>query len=212
MSDDPLLAAELESLAAIQAAYISSTQSSLDRALTRTNVLTASVGTIITLYTGLLAFLYTKADTATGGETGVAIHPLEPVALVPAFFLALALLLATVYAAVLRNKTTVGPLLPTGVGGNVAEERLATYLRWCFEPILARRWALHSGVASLGVGVATLPLPFTNTGSAFQLTVFLAGAVAVATTAAMSLGGPERSVDPSTKAERPGLPGVRDGS
>src|SRR4051794_31039658 len=64
--DDAFVTAETTSLAAIQTAYITTTQTSLDRVLTRANVLTASVGTIITLYTALLAFVYTKADTGTG--------------------------------------------------------------------------------------------------------------------------------------------------
>lgn len=187
--DDALVAAETASVVAIQAAYVATTQSTLDRALTRTNVLTASVGTIITLYTGLLAFIYTKAETATGGTTGVRINPLQPVALVPVVFLAASLFLATVYAAVLRNKTTVGPFLPTGIGGQVAELRLVTYMNWCFAGVLARRWALHAGITSLGIGVATLPLPFTDTSHGFQLTVFVAGVCLVVLTAAWTQWG-----------------------
>lgn len=187
--DDALVAVETASLAAVQAAYIASTQSALDRALTRTNVLTASVGTIITLYTGLLAFIYTKAETATGGETGVNTEPLQPVALIPALFLALALFLATVYAAVLRNKTTVGPFLPSGIGGQIAEMRLVTYMNWCFAGVLARRWALHAGITSLGIGVATLPLPFTNTSDTFHWIVLVGGALVVVLTAALTQFG-----------------------
>ncbi len=152
-------------------------------------MLTASVGTIITLYTGLLAFIYTKAETATGGTTGVKINPLQPVALLPVVFLAAALLLATVYAAVLRKKTTVGPFLPTGIGGQVAEMRLVTYMNWCFAGVLARRWALHAGITSLGIGIATLPLPFTNTGHGFRVTVFVVGTILVLLTAAWTQWG-----------------------
>jgi hypothetical protein len=190
--DDAMVTAETSSLAAIQAAYIATTQTTLDRVLTRANVLTAAVGTIITLYTGLLAFIYTKADTATGGDTGVTERPLQVVGLVPPLFLALALFLVTIYAAVLRNKTTVGPFLPTGIGGQVAEMRLVTYMRWCFAGVLARRWALHAGITSLGVGIATLPLPFIETDGLFQWAVFLIGLAAVAGTAAWTQWGSTR--------------------
>ncbi|MFL6098592.1 MAG: hypothetical protein ACJ71T_01405 [Actinomycetales bacterium] len=188
-SDEATRAAEVASLAGVQAAYITTTQSTLDRTLTRTNVLTASVGTIITLYTGLLAFIYTRAETATGGETGVTTQALQPVALLPVLFLALALFLATVYAAVLRNKTTVGPFLPTGIGGQVSEKRLVTYMNWCFEGVLARRWALHAGITSLGIGVATLPLPFTHTTNTQHWWIFGVGLSLVSLTAAWTQFG-----------------------
>ena len=187
--DDADVAAEIASLAAIEAAYIATAQATLDRALTRANFLTASVSTVITLYTALLAFIYTTADTGTGGDTGVDEQPLQVVALVPALFLGLALLLVTVYAAVLRKKTTVGPFLPTGIGGQIQELRLVTYLRWCFDPVLARRSALHAGITSLGLGIATLPLPFVNAGPEFQAGVFIVGLGAVGVTAAWSEWG-----------------------
>jgi len=190
-----LKAAETASRAAVQAAYITSTQASLERSLTRTNVLTASVGTIITLYTGLLAFIYTNAETATGGKTGVTIHPLQPVALVPPLFLAISLLLATVYAVVLRNGTRPGRLLPSGIGGDVMENRLRAYMLWCFEPMLARRWALNAGIASLAVGIATLPLPFTKTSATFHFFVVLSGAVLVVLAGALSLSRPNLSAN-----------------
>jgi hypothetical protein len=187
--DDAMLTAETASLAAVQAAYIATTDKTLDRVLTRANVLTAAVGTIITLYTALLAFIYTKADTATGIDKGVEQQPLQVVGLVPVMFLALALFLVTVYAAVLRNRTAVGPFLPTGIGGQVAEARLVTYMNWCFAGVLARRWALHAGITSLGVGVATLPLPFVNTDDLFQVAVFVVGLLAVAGTAGWTQWG-----------------------
>jgi hypothetical protein len=187
--DDSETAAEIASLKSIQDAYVATAQATLDRALTRTNVLTTAIGTITTLYTGLLAFIYTKAETATGGKTGVTIEPLKPVALIPVLFLASALFLATVYAAVLRKKTTVGPFLPTGIGGRVAEQRLITYMNWCFAGVLARRWALHAGITSLGIGVATLPLAFTDTTDKFHTEVLVVGIVLVVLTAAWTQFG-----------------------
>lgn len=191
--DDAVVAAERTSLAAIEAAYIATAQSTLDRVLTRANIMNAAVGTVITLYTGLLAFIYTEAGTATGGNSGVAPQPLQFVGLVPALFLALTLLLTTVYAALLRKKSTNGPFLPTGIGSQVAEKRLVSYLNWCFDGVLARRWALHAATTSLGVGIATLPLPFVETSVGFQRAVFAGGLLAVAATAAFTQWRPART-------------------
>lgn len=158
--DDTRIATEQASLKAIEDAYIATAQSSLDRALTRMNVVTASVSAVIGIYTALLAYVYTTANTATGGTNQPSPSPLTSEALIPALFLGSSLLLVTIYAALFRSKTTVGPLLPTGVGGLVREMRLATYMKWCFAGVLARRWALHAGIVSLGLGIATLPIPF----------------------------------------------------
>jgi hypothetical protein len=173
-------AAEVASLKAIESAYIATTQSSLDRALTRMNVVTASVGAITTVYTALLALVF--AAEPNKGEK------LPLVALVPAMFLGLSLFLVTIYAAMFRKSIAVGPLLPTGIGGQIAELRLVTFMRWCFAGVLARSWALNAGVVSLGIGIATLPLPFIKTDATFDVVVFLAGLAVVTITALVSAG------------------------
>ena len=171
--------AEVASVKAIQDAYITVTQSSLDRALTRLNVVTASIAAVTTIYTGLLALVY-------AAEPGKGI-PLTFAAIIPALFLGLALFLVTVYAALFRNKQTVGPLLPTGIGGQTAEMRLITFMRWCFAGILARSWALHAGIVSLGLGVATLPVPFVSLSGAQQIAILVAGLLLVGVTGLVTL-------------------------
>jgi hypothetical protein len=171
--EDAVRAAETASLKSIEAAYIATSQSSLDRALTRMNVVTASVSAVIGLYTALLAYVYTVNTKDTSGIS------LSLVAFVPVLFLGLSLFLVTVYAALLRNKITVGPFLLTGLGVEIAEIRLLTFMNWCFAGVLARRWALHAGIVSLGVGVATLPIAFILTDTLFQVAVFVTGLVAV---------------------------------
>ena len=178
--EDAERAAETALLKATHDAYVATTQSSLDRALTRMNVVTASAGTITTVYTGLLALVY-AAEPGKG-------EPLSAVALVPALFLGLSLLLVTVYAAMFRRTTGRLTLLPTGIGGQVAEERLTTFLTWCFGGIWARAWALHAGIVSLGVGLVTLPLPFVDVPEWLEWLAVAAGIVAVAGTAVVSAG------------------------
>lgn len=167
-------AAETAMLAAVHQAYVATTQASLDRALARANVVTAAVGAIATIYTGLLALVY----AAKPGEG----QRLDIVALVPALFLGVALFLVTVYAAMIRRKLFVGPLLPTGIGGQVAEERLVTFMQWCFGGVWARSWALHAGIVSMGTAVATLPLPFVKLGGGAQAATLALGIFAVGLT------------------------------
>ncbi|HUR15079.1 MAG TPA: hypothetical protein VM097_11375 [Mycobacteriales bacterium] len=169
-------ASEAALLTAVHEAYLATTQSSLDRALTRVNVVTASIGAITTIYTGLLALVY--AAKAGDGQR------LDIVALIPALFLGTALFLVTIYAAMLRRSLFVGPLLPTGIGGQIAEQRLITFMQWCFAGVLARTWALHAGIVSMGVGVATLPIPFVKLGDTAQAIIFTLGIAAVGLTGA----------------------------
>jgi hypothetical protein len=92
------------------------------------------------------------------------------------------LLFATIYAALFRNKTEDDVLLPTGIGGQIAEMRVATFMRWCFGGILARAWALPAAIVSLAIGVATLPIPFIAMPGWAQVAIFTYGVIAVGTT------------------------------
>jgi uncharacterized membrane protein len=171
-------AAEATLLKSVHDAYVAVTETSLDRALTRVNVLTAAVASVITVYTGLLALVF----AAKPGEG----KPLTAAAVIPGIFLGTALLLATIYAAVFRNKTEDELLLPTGLGGQIAEMRLVTFMRWCFAGILARSWALKAGIVSLAIGVATLPIPFVAMPGWLQVLILSGGTIAVITTGAVA--------------------------
>lgn len=175
---DTEYAAETALLKAIHDAYVATTQSSLDRALTRMNVVTASVGAITTVYTGLLALVY----AAKSGEG----KALTIVGVVPALFLGLALFLVTIYAAMFRRQEASMTLLPGGIGGQIAEIRLVTFMQWCFGGVWARSWALHAGIVSMGIGLMTLPLPFVSAPTPFEVTVFVAGLTLVILTAVFS--------------------------
>jgi hypothetical protein len=169
-------AADAALVKSLHDAYVSVTQSSIDRSLTRTNVVTASIGAVTTIYTGLLALVY-AAKPGSG-------KPLSAAAIIPALFLGLALLLVTVYAAMFRNSSSErGPLLPSGIGDPLIEYRLDTFMEWCFATVGARTWALHAGIVSLGWGVASLPVPFVKLTGTEQLAILGAGLLLVAVTA-----------------------------
>lgn len=158
--------------------------------MTRVNVVTAAIATVITLYTTLLGLVY-AADTTKG-------KLFTPVAVIPAVFLGMALFLVTVYAALFKQTLGVGPLLPTGIGGQVAEMRLITFMRWSYAGVLERAWALHAGIVSFGVGVATLPLPFISMKGIWQVVIFLIGAGLVA----LAAGGANHDVPLVSKLVR----------
>lgn len=95
---DTRRAADTTLVQALHAAYISTAQNAIDRSLTRVNVVTASIGAVTTIYTGLLALVY-----AAKSDSG---KPLTGTAIIPAIFLGVALLLVTVYAAMFRNSSS----------------------------------------------------------------------------------------------------------
>ena len=158
---------------AIQAAYIDTAKASLDRAVTRVNVFTAAIGSVITIYTTLLALVYTIGTKETNGKA------LDIVGFVPALFLSAALLLVSVYSVMLKKKMDAPSFIPTGIGGDVAEMRLVNYVNWCFSGILERRWALHAGLASFAIGILTLPIGFIGVSGLELFAIVVAGVLLV---------------------------------
>jgi len=161
----------------LHAAYIAVAQTSIDRSLTRVNVLTASISAVTTIYTALLALVY-----AAKSDSG---KPLNAAALMPAIFLGLALFLVAVYATAFKNSQRLqGPRLITGVGGELVEIRLNTFMDFCFAVVGQRVWALHAGIVSFGWAVLTLPVPFVKLNGDQQLGFLVVGLIAVAFTGA----------------------------
>lgn len=153
---DAAAAAEAGLLASIQSAYIEVAKSSLDRSITRASNMTGLITAVSTAYTALLALVY------GAGEKEV---PLPGRALIPMCFFGFALVLAAFYVSFLRRKMKKRNLLPSGIGGTLADERLKTFLDWVFAGVLERAWALRTSIIAFGLGVALLPLPFTDASS-----------------------------------------------
>lgn len=145
--------AEVESVAAVEAAYIEVAKGSLDRSLRRAE-----------LHTGLIAAVGTIYSTILGLRFGVGAdaEALPGRAIWPAVFLGVALVLAANYVAGIRRKVIVSNILPTGSPGMVAEERLRSFFTWTFAGVLARGWAIRSSVVAFGLSIVLLPVGFLD--------------------------------------------------
>jgi len=139
---------------ALHSAYIEVAKDSIARSLQRAQFLTTVAGTIVTLYTGLLGLVYSLATKP--------IRPLPARGIVPAVFLGLALVFSATYVAFLRSKTRRGRPLPSGIGADIQEQRLVSFIAWVSVSIQQRAWAMRIAVICLGEGVALLPLPFIS--------------------------------------------------
>lgn len=179
--EDTALAVDWTLFEAVHAGYIAVAQSSLDRSIQRATYVTTAAASVVTLYTGLLAFRF----SATGKGS-----MLPARSLIPALFLGAAVVFSTFYIAFLRRQTMVSEMLPSGQGGNIVETRLLSYLEWVSAGIIARAWSLRLSVISLGFGLILLPIGFvnlsTNTGTilgavaAGLLVLWIAGEVYLA--------------------------------
>jgi hypothetical protein len=166
-------AAEAALLTGIQTAYIDVATSSLDRALKRADYLATGFTAITGVYTTLLGIIYAAADTPA--------QQLPARALIPVAFFGLAITFASIYVAFLRRNVKKRNLLPSGVGGTIADERLKTFLDWVFSGVLDRAWALRTSIIAFGLGVALLPLPFVEIGadSVREITIVCGVALAI---------------------------------
>ena len=136
---------------AIQSVYIDVMKGTLDRSITRAQYLSAAAGAIATTYAGLLGLIYSAKD-----------RPLVAWAIAPSLFLAGSFVFAVIYVAFIsRSVFEDGPLIPVGSDGE-AEQRLKRFLHWTNSGVVRRSWALRAAVIALGVGVATMPLPFID--------------------------------------------------
>jgi hypothetical protein len=195
---DTVRAADTTLVQALHAAYIATSQSAIDRSLTRINVVTASIGAITTIYTGLIALVYAAKSDSGKQLTGTAI--------IPAVFLALALLLVAVYAAMFKNSTSEGgPLVPSGAGDGLRESRLDTFMNWCFATIGARIWALHAGIISLGFGVVSLPVPFIKLPNGIPLIILIIGLLATVLVGVITAANSKSSAETTGSPELPAV-------
>jgi hypothetical protein len=145
-------AAETALFKSIHDAYIQVIQGTLDRSVTRAQFLTGVIGAVSTTYTTLLGINFAVAHN----------QPAPGRALIPVVFLGLALVLAGLYVSFLHRTQTTRQLLPSGIGGTIAEDRLKTFMEWTFTGVLARAWALRGALVAFAVGIALIPLPFVK--------------------------------------------------
>ena len=137
-------------------AYISVAAASLQRALQRGIFVVTAASAVVTLYTGILGVRF---------AAGKGDQLLPARGLIPALYLGAAIALSATYVAFLKSTTVNIALLPSGIGADVAEARLQTFIFWTVSGVLDRSWAIRSAIGALALGAATLPLPFLSISS-----------------------------------------------
>jgi hypothetical protein len=167
----PDAAAETDLRSAIHSAYIEAAKGKLDRVASAASFVTTAAGAIGTIYTGLLALVYSVASTPA--------RPLPARGLAPAVFLALAFFFSVLNIAFIRSSGERRRILPVAETWRAQEARLVTYLLWIEAGATRRAWALRVAVVCLGAAVALLPLPFVSlSATATGITIGIVAGVA----------------------------------
>lgn len=135
-------------------AYIEVGRGKLDRTFRAADFVTRAAGTIATVYTGLLALVYSVGSNPP--------RPLPARGIAPAAFLALAFFFSVVNVAFVRSSRKRVHILPLAETPLEQERRLVRFLQWIDRGANRRAWALRVAVICLGAGVALLPLPFVS--------------------------------------------------
>ena len=160
--------------------YIQVSQTSLDRAVTRGTYVTTAAGAIATAYTALLAARFSSSAGATR---------LVAAALIPALFLGLGIVFSVAYIAFLKQASTSPPLLEcdhrlySEVESTSAcdlDSRLTKFCNWTYGGVRDRSGYLHLSVYALAVGVALLPISFTQLSQGTDWLIALGGFVFLA--------------------------------
>jgi hypothetical protein len=136
--------------------------SSIDRARSSAETMQKAAAAVVTIYTGIVGVSFSITDRSLPSR-----------ALFPAFFLALAIVLSTVFLAYLPSKPGSERRIdgqnqgkrPTGPRGQLLTDR---FVLWCRESALRRVGWLHSSIVALAIAVVFLPVAFVNVGSELQ--------------------------------------------
>jgi len=131
-------------------AFLEVGKGQLDRSLKRAELVQTTAAAMGTIYLGILGLTFAAAD-----ET-----PLPLAAVIPAVFLGTSFFGVAMFVGFLRDEDmNVPPSEPT-LSADVASMR-DFFVDWAQRlPMLQAKW-LRVGIASLGAGAATMPLPFT---------------------------------------------------
>ena len=204
--EDAALAVEWTLFEAVHAGYIAVAQSTLDRSMQRGTYIATAAGAVVTLYTGLLGLRFGTGSQAT---------LLPARGLLPALFLGAAVVFSTFYISFLRDRKLVTELLPSGLGGRIAQTRLENFVEWVTAGAVARAWALRVAVISFGLGLILLPIAFVQLSPG---TVIALGVTAAAILALWILGevrvavaGPPRWLDRALGGSRQRSAGLPSG-
>ena len=100
----------------------------------------------------------------------------------------------------------VSELLPSGLGGRIAQARLESFIEWVTAGAVARAWALRLAVISFGLGLILLPITFVqlSSGTVIALAVTAAAILAlwILGEALVAVAGPPRWLDRALASNR----------
>jgi len=142
--------------------YVEVAKGQIDRSLQRADFVQKVAAAIGTVYTGIIALSFAVAKDAKDVVT-----PLPVTGMGPAIFLGLSLVLASVYVAYLGKPGGVKPEPP---GGTLRADQVSqrnTFILWNSASVLKNRHFLEASVVSLGIGIASLPLPYLKSNAIF---------------------------------------------
>lgn len=134
-------------------AYLEVAKGSIERARSGAEAARNAAAAIGGLYVGVLGVSFAATDGGT---------PLPARGVIPAAFLGLAVAFATAYVALLRPGNVRDVTAADIDLASIQAARVAAFISWTSELSSRNAWALHAAVFSLGVGVASLPLPFVE--------------------------------------------------
>jgi hypothetical protein len=140
--------------AAVHAAYLDVAKGKLDRGLKAAEHVATAAAAVGTVYTAILAVVYSAAT-----ETA---QPLPPRAIAPAILLGAALFLSVVSIAYVRSSGRQFNLLPEAATWQEQQVRLTVFMQWMERGARAGSWAIRSAVVFLGGAVVLMPLPFVD--------------------------------------------------
>ncbi|WP_030527376.1 hypothetical protein LG324_09315 [Phycicoccus jejuensis] len=149
-------AADLASLQAFATSLTTLAVGAVDRARSGADTVQKASAAIVTIYTGILGFVFVASD-----------NPLPTRGVLAPVFLGAAVVLSTAYLAYVdgREASTRGPEAVGGVEPKVLARVNATVA--AASAISTRRsYALRASVVALGVGLVYIVLPFVDLGSA----------------------------------------------
>lgn len=153
-------AADIANLQKFHDSMSSVATGSIDRARAGADLVQKASAAIATLYTGILALVFSVTD-----------NPLPSRGVLAPLFLGLAVVLSTAYTAYLgpTEGLTPGPKPVLGLEPK-SFQRLNTIIRVASGIATRRSGYLRASVVSLGVGLAFIVLPFISFGSSLQPT------------------------------------------
>jgi len=135
--------------------YIEIAKGQIDKAIERADFVQKVAVAIGTAYVGVLALRFSVAKDAQGGilpETGI----------FPTLFLGISFFLAAFFVGfITKPKRIFGQTPRSSLRGSQRVWR-NNFVKWTRDQATKRRFALQASIISLGVGIAFLPVPFTE--------------------------------------------------